>query len=173
MKKNNGVWKNYFKMVFGAGLPWGLLIICFLLSLGVATLTLLFASAMATALTNWTNLSDAITPEAEFLTVSLPSSVIFVLATLLALTLTDGVAAVTATNLMLALTPGFLLYGIGCLRAKLKLLPQGTVKRLWLPITVLLICIASSLVLLLSLFGAYDKLFGAIRKKIRQNKNNS
>lgn len=62
MKKNNGVWKNYFKMVFGAGLPWGLLIICFLLSLGVATLTLLFASAMATALTNWTNLSDAITP---------------------------------------------------------------------------------------------------------------
>ncbi len=118
-------------------------------------------------------LSEAVTPEAEFFTVSFSSSVIFVLSTLLALTLSDGVAAMTAINLTLALTPGFLIYGIGCLRAKLRLLPPGTLKRLWLPITVLLVCIASSLVLILSLFGAYDKVFGVLRKKIKQSKNQS
>ena len=117
-------------------------------------------------------LTEAITPEAEFFTVSVPSAAIFVASALLSVVLTDGVAASVAINSTLALTPGFLIYGIGCLRAKLRLLPKGTIKRLWLPITVLLISIASSLVLILSLFGAYDKLFGAIRKKIKQKKNN-
>jgi hypothetical protein len=118
-------------------------------------------------------LDEAITPETEFFTVSLSSSVIFVLSMLLAVTLPEGVAAMTAINLALALTPGFLIYGIGCLRAKLKLLPRGTIKRLWLPIAVLLVCIASSLVLILSLFGAYEKIFGAIRKRFSQNNHQS
>ncbi len=115
-------------------------------------------------------LDEAITPEAEFFTVSISSAVIFVASMLLAVILPNGVAATAAINLALALTPGFLIYGIGCLRAKLKLLPRGTIKRLWLPITVLLVCIASSLVLILALLGAYDKIFGTIKKKLLQNK---
>ena len=117
-------------------------------------------------------LTEAVTPEAEFFTVSIPSAAIFVASAFFAVALTDGFLASVAVNLCLALTPGFLIYGIGCLRAKLKLLPKGMLRRLWLPIAVLLISIASSLLLLLSLFGAYDKLFGAIRKKLKQNKNN-
>lgn len=56
------VWKNYFHMIFQSGLPWALMAVCFLLSLGNAQLALLFANKMASALTDYTVLTDAIRP---------------------------------------------------------------------------------------------------------------
>ena len=56
------VWKNYFHMIFQSGLPWALMAVCFLLSLGNAQLALLFANKMASALTDYTVLADAIGP---------------------------------------------------------------------------------------------------------------
>ena len=56
------VWRNYFTMIFRAGLPWALMIVCFLLSLGAAQLALTFANKMADALTSWANIQDAIGP---------------------------------------------------------------------------------------------------------------
>ena len=50
------VWRNYFTMIFRAGLPWALMIVCFLLSLGAAQLALTFANKMADALTSWANI---------------------------------------------------------------------------------------------------------------------
>ena len=56
------VWRNYFTMIFGAGLPWALLVLCFLLSLGNAQLTLLFANRLADALVPYEDLHEAIAP---------------------------------------------------------------------------------------------------------------
>ena len=56
------VWKNYFHMIFCAGLPWVLMVVCFLLSLGAAQLALVFASEMASALTDYQNIQDAVGP---------------------------------------------------------------------------------------------------------------
>lgn len=56
------VWKNYFHMIFQSGLPWALMAVCFLLSLGNAQLALLFANRMASALTDYSVLTDAIRP---------------------------------------------------------------------------------------------------------------
>ena len=62
IKEKPGVWRNYFKMLFGAGLPWGLLIVCFLLSFGGAQLTLLFANRLADALVPYADIHDAVGP---------------------------------------------------------------------------------------------------------------
>lgn len=56
------VWKNYFQMIFRSGLPWALMVLCFLLSLGSAQLALLFANRMASALTDYENLQAAVGP---------------------------------------------------------------------------------------------------------------
>lgn len=56
------VWKNYFSMIFKAGLPWGLMIICFLLSFGNAQLALTFANKLAATLVEYSDLRDAIQP---------------------------------------------------------------------------------------------------------------
>ena len=56
------VWKNYFTMIFRAGLPWALMVVCFLLSLGNAQLALVFANKLADTLAPWENLKDAIGP---------------------------------------------------------------------------------------------------------------
>ena len=56
------VWRNYFSMIFRAGLPYALMIVCFLISLATAQLALLFASRMADALTDWKDIKDAIGP---------------------------------------------------------------------------------------------------------------
>lgn len=56
------VWRNYFTMIFRAGLPWLLMIVCFLLSLGTAQLSLTFANQTADALAPREQLSDAIGP---------------------------------------------------------------------------------------------------------------
>jgi len=62
MKRKPSVWKNYFRMIFQAGLPWGLMAVCFLLSLGNAQLALVFANRMASALTDYENIQAAIGP---------------------------------------------------------------------------------------------------------------
>ena len=56
------LWRNYFTLIFRAGLPWGLMIVCFLLSLGEAQLALLFANQTADALAPRPDLHDAVIP---------------------------------------------------------------------------------------------------------------
>ena len=62
MKPKSRVWKNYFRLIFRSGLPWGLMAVCFLLSMGNAQLALLFANKMAAALTDYRVLSDVVGP---------------------------------------------------------------------------------------------------------------
>ena len=62
MNEKKGVWKNYFRMIFRAGQPWGLMVFCFLLSLANAKLALVFATETASALTEYENIQDATGP---------------------------------------------------------------------------------------------------------------
>ncbi len=56
------VWKNYFHMIFQAGLPWALMAVCFLISIGNAQLALTFANQMSVTLTDYQSLEDIIGP---------------------------------------------------------------------------------------------------------------
>lgn len=62
MNSKQHVWKNYFRMIFQSGLPWALMAVCFLLSLGNAQLALLFANKMASALTDYETINAVIGP---------------------------------------------------------------------------------------------------------------
>ncbi|MBQ7058443.1 MAG: ABC transporter ATP-binding protein [Firmicutes bacterium] len=62
MNAKPNVWKNYFQMIFRSSPPWLLMAVCFLLSLANAQLALIFANKMASALTDYAVLSDAIGP---------------------------------------------------------------------------------------------------------------
>ncbi len=62
MNERKGVWKNFFQMINRAGEPWALMFVCFLLSLGNAKLALVFANKMASALTDYANIQDAVGP---------------------------------------------------------------------------------------------------------------
>lgn len=62
MNRKPQVWKNYFRMIFQSGLPWALMAVCFLLSLGNAQLALLFANKMASALGDYESLSAVVGP---------------------------------------------------------------------------------------------------------------
>lgn len=60
--KKQHIWKNYFGMLLKSKLPWLLMTICFLISLGRAELTLVFADMLGKAITTYANLMDAIGP---------------------------------------------------------------------------------------------------------------
>jgi ATP-binding cassette subfamily B protein AbcA/BmrA len=62
-KKKPYVWKNYFGMLFKAGLPWVLMVVCFLIGFGRAELTLQLADRIgATFGAKYANLNDAVGP---------------------------------------------------------------------------------------------------------------
>ena len=59
-EKKVGVWGNYFRMLWKAGLPWVWMLICLALSLGRAELTLVFADRTgATFAAKYVDLHDA------------------------------------------------------------------------------------------------------------------
>ena len=49
-KTKTSVWKNYFSMLRHAGLPWVLMVICFVLSLLVSILSLALANQISVVL---------------------------------------------------------------------------------------------------------------------------
>jgi ATP-binding cassette subfamily B protein AbcA/BmrA len=62
-ERKPSVWKNYFGMLFKAGLPWVLMIVCFLISLGRAELTLQLADRLGSTFgATYGNLTEAIWP---------------------------------------------------------------------------------------------------------------
>jgi ATP-binding cassette subfamily B protein AbcA/BmrA len=62
-EKKPSVWKNYFGMLFKAGLPWVLMLVCFLISFGRAELTLMLADRIGTTFgATYADLTEAIWP---------------------------------------------------------------------------------------------------------------
>lgn len=62
-EKKPSVWKNYFGMLFKAGLPWVLMLVCFLISFGRAELTLMLADRIGSTFgATYADLTEAIWP---------------------------------------------------------------------------------------------------------------
>ena len=59
-KPKEHVWRNYFSMLRNAGLPWVLMVVCFVLSLGVAILTLQLANQLSAVLQENIPIHDAV-----------------------------------------------------------------------------------------------------------------
>ena len=59
MKEQSGIWKKYFRMLLDAGLPWGLMVICFALAMLTSQLTLTFANKLGTTLVPYDDMSQA------------------------------------------------------------------------------------------------------------------
>ena len=61
MKENkNHVWRDYFRMLFKAGLPWVLMAVCFGLSMLKAIMSLALANQITVALKDYSNIKEAI-----------------------------------------------------------------------------------------------------------------
>ncbi len=61
-KEKQNVWKNYFSMLFKSKLPYVLMIICFLVSLGRAILTLYFADQLGKTIKTYDDIKEAVIP---------------------------------------------------------------------------------------------------------------
>ena len=59
-KDRQHVWKNYFSMLKQSGLPWGLMVCCFLLSMAVAVLSLALATQISVAIKDVSDIKTAV-----------------------------------------------------------------------------------------------------------------
>lgn len=74
--KRPTVWKHYFNMLWKAQLPWILILVCFLISLGRAVLTLILADRIGTTFgKSYSDLSEAVVPLSLLLLIGL--SIVF------------------------------------------------------------------------------------------------
>ncbi len=107
-----------------------------------------------------------ITPESEFLVLSLPAAVIYVACLILTLIFdaSFSVPVVTAENLLLILTPGLCAVGWGTLTRFYRSVPPRGRGALIVPAIALLCCASSSVFYVLAAYGAYAIIFSAIRR---------
>lgn len=109
-----------------------------------------------------------ITPESEFLVLSLPAAVIYVVCLILSLIFDTSYAVpvVTAENLLLILTPGLCAVGWGALTRFYRSVPPRGRGVLIVPAIALLCCASSSVFYVLAAYGAYTTIFSAVRRAI-------
>ena len=109
-----------------------------------------------------------ITPESEFLTVSLPASVIYLVAVLITLIFSSSYAVpvITANNLVLILTPGLCAVGWQFLCRSLRAIPTRGRWILIFPALALLCCASTSAIYIFAAYGAYATIFSAVRHAI-------
>ena len=62
MKEKRSVWKDYFRMLRDAGLPYKLMAVCFLLAMAVSQMTLWFADRLGATLVPYDDIQKAKTP---------------------------------------------------------------------------------------------------------------
>lgn len=113
-----------------------------------------------------------ITPESEFLTISLPASVIYLVTVLITLIAGSSYAVpvITANNLVLILTPGLCAVGWQSLCRSLRAIPARGRWILIIPALALLCCASTSTFYILAAYGAYATIFSAVRHAINKKK---
>lgn len=62
MKDKTNVWKNYFRMLLDAGLPWKLMLLSFVLEMIISQMTLIFAEKLGTTLVEYHDIKLARLP---------------------------------------------------------------------------------------------------------------
>ena len=120
-------------------------------------------------------LSEVVTPESEFFTMSLPSAVLYAVSLFLSALAVDGMGFVSmvAENLCLILLPGMLLLGIRYFKQRFG---GNRGPRRWITVTlaVILCCVMPTALYLGAFFGSYMRIMQAIqramKKKMDQNR---
>ena len=109
-----------------------------------------------------------ITPESEFLVMSLPAAVIWTVSTVAGLMFDTSYAVpvVTMENLSLILTPGFCAVGWHALMKFFRAVPARSRWVLVMPAAALACCALSSVFWILAAYGAYATVLSAIRRAI-------
>jgi len=117
-------------------------------------------------------LSEVVTPEAEFVTVSVPAAALYVLCVVVvAAAPSFSVVGVAASNLCLILVPAMLYLALGALRPLLRRLMR--IRRVFPIILLALICYSTSGILLVAAtVGACDRLFRALRRAVDRKFSN-
>lgn len=107
-----------------------------------------------------------ITPESEFLVLSLPAAVIYVICLILSLIFdySYSVPVVTAENLLLILTPGFCAVGWHAWVRFFRSVPPRGRGVMLIPAIALLCCASGSILYVLAAYGAYTTVFSAVRR---------
>lgn len=112
---------------------------------------------------------SAVAPESEFFVMSLPATVIWIVASLISL-IADGsassVAVITAENLSLILLPGFCAAGWYTLARAMRSIPARGRWTLILPAAAIVCCASTSVFWVLGVYGAYATATAAIRRAI-------
>ncbi|HBF15165.1 MAG TPA: hypothetical protein DDW30_05705 [Clostridiales bacterium] len=109
-----------------------------------------------------------VTPESEFLVLSLPAAITYVVCLILQLIFDTSYAVpvVTAENLLVILTPGLCAVGWGALTRFYRSVPPRGRGALIVPAIALLCCASSSILYVLAAYGAYATIFSAVRRAI-------
>lgn len=115
-------------------------------------------------------MSRAVTPEAEFFTMSVPAAVLYIVSMLVTLLFQSSfhVAVTVMNNLCVILLPGFLVLGMRTLVARFSALRGNMKGALIVLILVMLCCMSYHAFLLIALYGAYERILLAIRHKLRE-----
>lgn len=139
---------------------------------GVAVAVALIASYLGQLLLlegcEATGMRSAVAPESEFFVMSLPATVIWIVASVISLIAdsSSSVAVITAQNLSLILLPGFCAAGWYTLARAMRSIPPRGRWSLILPSAALLCCASTSLFWVLGVYGAYATAAAAIRRAI-------
>ena len=109
-----------------------------------------------------------VTLESEFLVLSLPAAIVYVVCMILSLIFDTSYAVpvVTAENLLVILTPGLCAVGWGALARFYRSVPPRGRGALIVPAIALLCCAYSSVFYVLAAYGAYATIFSAVRRAI-------
>lgn len=113
-------------------------------------------------------LRSLVTPESEFLVLSLSAAIVYVVCMILSLIFDTSYAVpvVTAENLLVILTPGLCAVGWGALARFYRSVPPRGRGALIVPAIALLCCAYSSVFYVLAAYGAYATIFSAVRRAI-------
>lgn len=108
---------------------------------------------------------SVIKPESEFLVISLPAAVIWIVCLILSI-VTEGttVASVTAANLLLMLTPGLCAVGWHTLMRFLRSIPPQGRWIFILPAVTVACCASASVFYVLAAYGAYATILSFVRR---------
>jgi hypothetical protein len=114
-----------------------------------------------------------VTPEAEFFTVSLPASVLYVAALAVSILPIKGgeFVAMVAANLSFILMPALLIIALRVFRQMIRTRTKSSRRVMWIILIVFLLVASTGALYLGAFFGAYVRIMQAIGRGIKNKMN--
>ncbi len=113
-------------------------------------------------------MSRVVTPESEFFTMSVPAAVLYIVSMLVTLLFSSSfsVPVTVVSNLCIILLPGFLVLGVRSFVTRFSALRGNIRGVLIVLILVMLCCMSYNAFLLIALYGAYERILLAVRRRL-------